>query len=452
MLILIGTNHRSAPVALRERMAFAQRDLPEVLARLTALPEIEEGLVLSTCNRVEIVARSRGSARGAVQVLREFLCRERGVAAGELDRYSYQFAAGEVVGHLFRVASSLDSMILGEPQILGQVKEAYRVARECGATGPVLERLMQHGLGAAKRVRNETGIAKNAVSVAYAAVELATRIFGALRGRRVLLLGAGKMSDLVARHLIAREIESLTVASRTYSHAADAAARFGGTAVHWEDGLASLPEVDIVVSCTAAPEVVLKKSDVAVSLRGRRRGPLFLIDIAVPRDIDQAINELDNVYVYDIDALQEVVDANLGGRRAEAEKAERILSREVESFERWRQTQAVAPVIVALRESMGEIGRNELVRFRRKLGPLSETQERALEELLRGVVQKLLHRPIRYLRSSVERHEMKDVAELYRRIFALGQEGGSDAAASEDDDAAQRAAGPQRLLRGGKDD
>jgi len=458
MLFLVGSNHRSAPVGIRERMAFPSDGLPDALARLRAKEEILEAMILSTCNRVEVLVRTNRGSRSGLAAVREFLCAEHGLKPAELDRYCYQLEELEVVRHLFRVASGVDSMIVGEPQILGQVKQAYRFAKANHTTGPVLERLMQHCLATAKRIRTETGISRHAVSVAYAAVELASKIFGKLKNRKVLLLGAGKMSDLLARHLVSHEVAPLIVTSRTYNRAVASAERYGGRAVHWDDGLAHLSKVDIVVSCTGAARPILTKKDVARALRARRSGALFLIDIAVPRDIETDVNNLDNVYLYDIDALEGVVEHNLDERRQAARDAHRAIENEVAQFSRWRQGQEVVPIIVSLRKALLAIGDRELERMRRKLGELDERQQQAVEELARGVIHKVLHRPIIHLRRSAERGDMLTNIVLYQEIFGLQE---SDATSdgtraadspSEEPDEPDEPTGPQRALRGGKDD
>jgi glutamyl-tRNA reductase len=358
------------------------------------------------------------------------------------------------VAHLFRVASGLDSMILGEPQILGQVKQAYELSRTHGAVGPVLERLLQHCLATAKRVRTETGISRHPVSVAFAAVQLARKIFGELSGRKALLIGAGKMSGLVAKHLGRSGVADFLVASRSYDHALSMAEATGGRAVHWDDGLASLARVDIVVSCTDAPALVLERDHVARAMRQRRGQPLFLIDIAVPRDIDPRVNDLENAYLYDIDALQGVVETNLDERRRQADSAERLIAVEVDAFHRWRQGQNVTPMIVALRDRLHEMAHAEVERFRRKLGTLSPEQEQAVRELARAMVQKVLHRPIQHLRHSVERGDVASCAALYRELFGVEMPGADGAAPNgqdEADAAADPSAGPQRCIEGGRD-
>jgi glutamyl-tRNA reductase len=270
-----------------------------------------------------------------------------------------------------------------------------------------------------------------------------------------LLLGAGKMGDLVAKHLVSHGVDELVVASRTFNHAVEAASRVGGKAVNWEDGLGRLAEVDIVVSCTGAAHLILNKKEIAATLRGRRRGPLFLIDIAVPRDIDPKANELDNVYLYDIDGLQDVVEANLEERQAAAERAGRVIAHDVEAFDRWRQSQRMTPIIVALRESLLEMGRQEIRRHRRKLGPLEPHQEQAVEELTRSVIQKILHRPVRHLRGSVDRGDTHQVSAVYREIFGLDAESPLPEPKRDepDDDSSESPPpGPRRLLRGGRED
>ena len=454
MLILVGSNHRSAPISVRERMSFPLEQLPEAHARLARMPEIAEALILSTCNRVEILARAPLGGGEGLAALKTFLAEQHRLSLEEIDRYTYQLVGDDAVKHLFSVASGLDSMIMGEPQILGQVKQAYQAAREHRTLGPVLDRLLQHGLATAKKVRTETGISRNAVSVAFAAVELARRIFGDLKGRSALLLGAGKMGDLVGKHLVANGVAELVVCSRTYTHAVVHAQAMGGRAVLWEEGLQRIGAADIVVSCTGAPHQILSRKDIARAIRGRRKGPLFLIDIAVPRDIDPAANELDNVYLYDIDGLQGVVESNIEERRIAAERAKRLIAVEVASFSRWRQTQAVAPAIVSLRATLLGVGEREIARFRRRLGVLDEEQERAVEALTRSVIQKILHRPIRRLRQSAERGDAVECTRLLEEIFGVEAESGSSPAPDaaphgpDESDGATAIRRPRRLANG----
>lgn len=446
MVTLLGVNHRSAPLAFRERIGFAETEIPEVLRGLVLGPRFEEALILSTCNRVEVLARPREGVAGA-RAIREFLTSSRDVSLEEIERYAYCHEDLEAVRHVFRVASGLDSMVLGEPQILGQVKRAYAVARESGTTGPVLERLLQQGLAAAKRVRSETGIARHAVSVAYAAVTLARKIFGDLEGRSALLLGAGKMSELAARHLAGNGVAPLVVANRTYSRADDLAREFGGLAVPWDRAFEQLEKVDIVVTGTAASEPVVRKERVQAAMRARRNRPLFFVDIAVPRDVETAVNDLDNVYVYDVDDLQGVVDTSLEERKRAADQAAQLLDVEVGEFDLWRQSRRVNPTIAALSARLHGIGKDEFGRLRRKMGSLSPEQERAIEELVHAIAQKVLHPAVRHLKDSVRRGEGSEKSALYERIFALDRAPAEPPAVEP----GEGERGPHRVIRGGKE-
>lgn len=452
MLVLVGTNHRSAPVSVRERVAYEEERIPEALTTLREQAGIEECWLLSTCNRVEVLVCSSIGPQRAVAAINETLFRARGLTREELASHSYHFVGSRAVEHLLQVTSGLDSMILGEPQVLGQVKRAYLLAKSTGTLGPVLERLLQHALSTGKRVRHGTGISRNAVSVAYAAVELARKIFGDLDGRSALLLGAGKMADLVARHLVSNGVTDLVVCSRRYARAVEAAERHQAVPVNWSDGLARVSTVDIVVSCTGSMRPILTRESVGATLRARRGQPLFLIDIAVPRDIEPAVNQLDNVYLYDIDGLNDVVDSNLEERRAAAEKARDIVKSEVEGFERWRQAQGVTPVIVALRERLLGTATKELERHRGQLSSMTEAQRRTVESIARGVVQKILHRPVRELKAAAERGEVDAYERIYHDLFDLGdpvQRASDDA--GEAGESAEGQVGPIHLVKGGKD-
>lgn len=417
-IVLIGMNHKSAPVEIRERLQLDCGDGGPALAELFAIPEVREVIVLSTCNRVEVLARA-ADGEAAVERLKEFIFRQGNLDSAELSRCIYIHRDREAVRHLFRVAASLDSLVMGEPQILGQVKEAYRRAVDHRATGVLLNRLVHHALRTAKRVRTETGIAGNAVSVSYAAVELAKKIFGGLHGKKILLVGAGEMSELAARHLLRQGVERILIANRTYARGEELAAAFQGTPVAFERLSEVLPEVDIVIASTGAPGYVITAEMVAAALRRRRNRLLFLIDIAVPRDIDPAAGEIENVYLYNIDHLQDVVDANRETRRAEAQKAEGIVSEEVAVFEAWFNALAVVPTIVALRGKLEGIVRGEFERSAHWLGGLSAEERSRIEGLTASVVNKILHDPIAGLKEeSVERDELPYVAAV-RRLFRL---------------------------------
>jgi glutamyl-tRNA reductase len=417
-IVLIGMNHKTAPVEIRERLQLDCGDGGSALAELLAIPEVREVIVLATCNRVEVLARV-ADGEAAVERLKEFILRQGNLDAAELERCLYIHRDGEAVRHLFRVASSLDSLVMGEPQILGQVKEAYRRAVDHRATGVLLNRLVHHALRTAKRVRTETGIAGNAVSVSYAAVELAKKIFGGLHGKTILLIGAGEMSELAARHLLRQGVERILIANRTYARAEELAAMFQGTPVLFDRFPEVLSEVDIVIASTGAPGYVITAEMVAAALRRRRNRLLFLIDIAVPRDVDPGAGEIENVYLYNIDHLQDVVDANRETRRAEAEKAEGIVSEEVAVFEAWFNALAVVPTIVALRGKMEGIVRGEMERSAHWLGGLSADERSRIEGLAASVINKILHDPITGLKGeSVDRDELPYVAAV-RRLFKL---------------------------------
>jgi glutamyl-tRNA reductase len=425
MIVLVGLNHESAPVEIREKLAYREVEVPDALSRLVGRDEIDECLILSTCNRVEVLVRGHDD-RGAAESVKKFLAHERRLALEQLNGHLYVRQDEEAVRHLFEVACGLDSMILGEPQILGQIKQAYAVARKVGSTGPVLDHLLQQGFSAAKQVRTDTGIARNAVSVAFAAVELARKIFGELAGRSVLVVGAGKMADLATKHLVANGIEKIFVTRRNVARAAGFERRFGGEQVAWEKAWKHLEEVDVVVAGTAAPGTVLHHADVRKVVRARRSRPLFIIDIAVPRDVDPAVNDLPNVYLYDIDDLQGIIEDNLGDRRRAAIEARRMVDVHVRSFQHWQRSLQVAPTIVALRESLLDVGRKEIERFHRKLGEMSPEQARAIEELTRAVIQKILHPPIRQLKKLADRGDADGYAALYRDIFGIETEPDAD--------------------------
>jgi glutamyl-tRNA reductase len=426
MLLLVGVNHTTAPLELRERLAFSPEELPAALERMLEADGFEEGLILSTCNRTEVLLRVSEPEGIAARAI-EFLARERSVPSSEIDGHAYRYSGRDAARHLFHVASGLDSLILGEPQVFGQLKQAYASAVQAGSTGPILDHLLQQSFATAKRVRTSTGIGRHAVSVAFAAVELAKKIFGELSGRTVLVVGAGKMAELATRHLTSNGIDRVLVTSRNRDRSAAFAQRFGGEAVPWEGAWSYLADVDVVVSGTAAPSTVLDQGEVREAVRTRKQRPLFIIDIAVPRDVDPEVHDLDSVYLYDIDDLQDVVDSNLDERKRAAAEARRLIDVQVKAFDRWQNTLGVAPTIVALRERMLGVAESELDRYRRKLGPLTSEQMEVVEGLARSVVKKILHRPIRHLKAVAGRSDVKDQAALYGQIFGLaGGEDGPD--------------------------
>ena len=418
-LVLFGLNHRSAPLEVRERLTFPTEGLADALHRLSGLPPFREGMILSTCNRTELLAHAEGpSAQDGPEAMKLFLAAERSFPAQELDRYCYRMIGRDAVHHLFRVTSSLDSLVLGETQILGQVKVAYQAAQEAGSIGAVLDPLLQRALGVAKKVRAATGIARRPLSISSAAVSLARTIFEDLRGRKVMLLGAGKMAELAARALAEREQSTVIITNRSYPRALELAQGFGGRAEPYEHLLETLEQVDIVISSTSAPEPVLTYDDVARLIRARRNRPIFFIDIAVPRDIDPRANTIDNVYLYDLDDLVDVVSTGRAERESEAQRAEELVRREVDSFEIWSRHQDLSPLIVEARESMDRLRASELMRYRSRLSTLSEEQWHLVEELTGRLLNKVLHRPIQALKRAERHPEGAHEVRFFREIFA----------------------------------
>jgi glutamyl-tRNA reductase len=412
---LIGINHKTAPVEVRERLALPESRLPDACKSLCHYPGIEEGMILSTCNRVELLART---ANGSAD-LRSFICEYFHLDAAEYDRYFYEYREQEAVRHVFRVTSSLDSMVVGEPQILGQVKEAYAVARAVGAVNSQLDSLLTRAFAVAKRVRTETAVGSSAVSVASVAVELAKKIFGSLNGKHVYLVGAGKMSELAARHLIAHGAASIFVANRTFDRAVQLAQKFNGQAIVFEQLYDTCDRADIVITSTGAPHAIFRREHGELFLNRRRNRPMFFIDIAVPRDVDPELNKLDGIFVYDIDDLQQAVSSHVADRKKEAERAEAIVASEVERFQARLQSLDVVPTIVSLQDHLETIRQAEIDRVRGRLGPLSPDQELAVDALTKGIINKIMHTPISTLKTAARESEATTVVELVRRLFNL---------------------------------
>ncbi len=423
---LIGVNHNTAPVEVRERLALPESRLPEVCKSLCQQEGIEEGMILSTCNRVELLVRRRDG----VDNLRNFVCEYFHLDPAEYERYFYDYREEEAVRHIFRVTSSLDSMVVGEPQILGQVKEAYAVARAVGAINSQLDSLLTRAFAVAKRVRSETAVGSSAVSVASVAVELAKKIFGSLNGKHVYLVGAGKMSELAARHLIAHGAASIFVANRTYDRAVQLAKKFHGQAIMFEQLYDTCDKADIVITSTGAPHAIFRREHGELFLSRRRNRPMFFIDIAVPRDVDPGLNKLDGIFVYDIDDLQQAVTSHVADRRKEAERAEAIVALEVQRFQARLQTLDVVPTIVSLQDHLETIRQAEIDRVRGRLGSLSPDQELAVDALTRGIINKIMHTPISTLKTAARESEATTVIDLVRRLFNL-QEKKEDAVSSK---------------------
>ncbi len=416
--LLIGVNHKSAPVEVRERFAIPESRLPEATKSLAEFPGIDEAMILSTCNRVELVACSKNGSAD----LRGFFSKFFNVDASKCSDFLYEHRERDAVRHLFRVAASLDSMIVGEPQILGQVKEAYAVARAVGAVHSHLDALLTRSFAVAKRVRSETAVGSSAVSVASVAVELAKKIFGSLHGKTVYLVGAGKMSELAARHLLAHGAAQILVANRTYDRAAQLAAKFNGLAIPFEELYDTVDRADIVITSTGAPHALFRREHGEAFLARRKNRPMFFIDIAVPRDVDALMNKLDGIFVYDIDDLQSAVTAHVSDRQKEAHRAESIIEAEVERFQARLRTLDVVPTIVSLQEQLETIRQAEIDRVRGRLGDLSPDQELAVEAMTRGIINKIMHAPMRTLKTAATDPESTTIIDIVRRLFNLSDE------------------------------
>ncbi|MGH7893332.1 MAG: glutamyl-tRNA reductase [Candidatus Binatia bacterium] len=423
-IVLVGLSHHTAPVEVREQVAFANGRLEHALRGLVAHPAIKEGVIVSTCNRVEVVACG-STADEVAAAIPGFLAAEHGVAAETLSARLYTYRGREAVRHLFRVAASLDSMVVGEPQILGQLKDQYALAAAIGASGRVLHRCFHKSFSVAKRVRSETGIAARAVSVGSTAVQLAKEIFDRFQDKTALLIGAGTMGELTARQLLGQGTGTLMVSNRTFDRASDVARELGGIAVPFEKVRRTLPLADLVIGAAGGETHVLGRSDVEEAMRERRGRPMLLIDLAVPRSFDPTINELDGVYLYDIDDLEGVIADNKGARAQEATLAEQIVEAEVDGFCRWLEGLDVVPTVVALREKIEQIRQRELERYLAALGTsLDPRQREAVERLTRAIVNKILHAPLTELRRRDSERDEALYVDVARMLFRLG--GGPD--------------------------
>ena len=426
-LAVVGASHRTAPIEHRERLAFARREVPEALGALAAEPGAE-AVILSTCNRTEVYLALPDGSDG-IDAARALLAARMGMMPADGSRYLYVHRDRNAVEHLFRVAAGLDSMILGEPQIQGQVKEAYAAAREMAGeagpvVGPALHRLFQAAFSVGGRVRSETQLGVGAASVPSASVELAKKIFGSLRGRRALVLGAGDMSELTLECLRGEGVRTSIVANRTYDRACELAERWGGEAIRMDDMPGALPQVDIVVCSTAAPHPVLTRDRVRSALPGGPSRPLCIIDIAIPRDVEPSVGDEPNVFLYNVDDLRQIVDDNLGRRRAQLPAAEGIISRGVEEYWQWYAGLAVVPTIRALRDRGEEVRQAELDRALRQLAHLSAEDQAAIDALTRAVVNKVLHAPTARLRDAAGNGRGTGVLDAVRYLFELDRDGG----------------------------
>jgi glutamyl-tRNA reductase len=418
-ILLVGVNHKTAPVEIRERLAFNDETCAEGLRRLVDGEIVREGLIVSTCNRVEILgATSADQLEFGAGQLKNFLDTWGFLPTGFLDQHLYRHTDEDAVRHLFRVASSLDSMVIGEPQVLGQVRHAYSLAVEAGTAGRVLNRLVHHTFRVAKRVRTETGIAANAISISYMAVELGKKIFDSLKGGTVMLIGAGEMAELSARHLVNAGVSRVVIANRTEEAARKIADELGGVSVSLDEMDQYLAESDVVVCSTGAPNYVLTEERMRKALERRRNRPTCLIDISVPRNIDPAVGNVPNVFLFDIDDLESVISSNIREREREAERAELIVQSEVMQFQQTLRLMDIGPSIGALREKFQDVARAEMARQRKRLGPLTKEQEAAIESLLVSTVNKISHPILNQMRRFYETSE-PDISQAPQDPFGL---------------------------------
>jgi glutamyl-tRNA reductase len=420
-IVLVGLNHRTAPVEVRERLAFSEESCRDGLRHFVDGNVVEEGLIVSTCNRVEIVSSLKVmDDKEGLERVTAFLSSSRSIARKEFDRHLYYHSGEVAVRHLFRVASSLDSMVVGEPQILGQVRRAYSMALTAGTAGRVLNRLVHQAFHVAKRVRSETGIAASAFSISYMAVELGRKIFDSLSNQAVLIVGAGEMAELTVRHLLNAGVSRILVTNRTFETAQKVAAQFGGLAVEFDRLAHHLSEADIIICSTGAPDYVITPKMARNALEARRNRPSFYIDISVPRNIDPGVGKIPNLFLFDVDDLESVVASNMREREREAERAELIVDAEVMRFQQTLRRMDVGPTLGALKKKLHEIANSEYSRQRSKLGPLTPEQEEAVEKLLTSTVNKIAHPIMDRMRRS---HDSGDEGNIkaWREMFSLDE-------------------------------
>ncbi len=422
-LFLLGASHHSAPVDLRERIDFSRRGVPEALSVLGEISGVAEVAILSTCNRSEIYAMCESRARQR-EALASFMSSYHDVQESELGPHLYSRQDGDAARHLFRIAAGLDSLVVGEPQILGQVKDAYTIASGHGYTGALLNRLFHWSFGVGKRVRSETGLGEGAVSVSYAAISLAKKIFGDLKGLQTLVIGAGEMAELTATHLKSHAVARIQVASRTPSHAATLAAKVDGEPVPWEDITAHLASADVVVTATGSASPIVTHGHVHAAMRPRRDRPLFVIDIGLPRDVDPTSADIEQVFLYNIDDLRTIVRENLTRRQAQVDRAELMVHEEVERFMVWLRSRAAIPTVVALRRRFEAIRQSELTRLESKLAPLPPAARARVEEVTRLLVERLLSAPTEQLKATTDQEAVAAYADALNRLFKLPDESG----------------------------
>lgn len=417
-IFVVGLSHKTAPVAVREKVAFAPENMQAPLEQLLALPGIAETVIVSTCNRVELYAAGPDALVGINQ-LKRFMAAYHQLDESDLEDHLYSHSGDEAIRHVFKVASSLDSMVIGEPQILGQIKTSYGYAVEFKTVGLILNRFLHKAFSVAKRVRTETNIAGNAVSVSFAAVELARKIFGTIEGKTVMLVGAGEMCELAAKHFMNNGVDRVLVTNRTFARAEKLAGEFSGQAILFENFHDHLHQVDILLSSTGATNFIISPDQVNSALRQRKQRPMFFIDIAVPRDIDPRVNDINNAYLYDVDDLQGVVNANLKERHKEAAAAEEIIEHEIGQFRQWLGGLDVVPTIVALRQKVDEMRQTEVEKTFANLKHLSDKDRKAIAAMSNALINKILHPPTRVLKQAQKENDAQPYVDALQTLFDL---------------------------------
>ena len=431
-LFLLGVSHRTAPVDLREKLDFSSRDLGAAVEALVARSSAAESVVLSTCNRSEIYIASTDSDHARDEVV-AFLSDYHQLPRDAFLPHLFAHRDMAAARHLFRVAAGLDSLVVGEPQILGQVKEAFQTAAERHCTGPLLSKTFHWAFGVGKRVRSETALGEGAVSVSFAAVALARKIFGRLEERRVLVVGAGEISALTAQHLRSQGVAEIVITSRTHAHADALAAQVEGRTVPWDDMRRAIADADIVLTATGSQRPIISRDDVRAVTGRRRSEPLFIIDVAVPRDVDPAVSDIEQVFLYNVDDLQGIVQENLARRGAEIARAEAIVAEEVSRFTVWQRSRRAIPTVVALRQRFDDVRRAELQRLEPRLSALPPDARARLDEVTRLIVEKLLLEPTEQLKALPDEETQAVYTEAVNRLFRLGDGDSAGASAQQGD-------------------
>ncbi len=416
-IILLGANHKTASVELRECISFSKDDTLQAIEKLKKLDNIKEVFLFSTCNRTEILFIPK--EKNNIDTIKNFIAEFKNIPVSDFENSLYIYKNDDAVNHLFQVAASLDSMVIGEPQILGQIKAAFKLATSNNSSGVILNRLLHKTFSIAKKVRKETGIGDNAVSISYAAVELAGKIFNDLSTKSVMLIGAGEMAELAVEHLLSHDVKKIIVANRTFENAVNLAEKFKGQSVKFEEMELILQEVDIVISSTGATQYILNKNQIKQIMRTRKNRPLFFIDIALPRDIDPEVNKINNTYLYDIDDLQNIVNENIGKREKETVKAQRLIEEAVIKFKKWLKDLEVVPTIIALKEKIEKITEIETGKTLSTMDKLSVKEVESIKRMTKAIATRILHDPIRFLKEPGDHRKNSFYLNAARQIFNL---------------------------------